>query len=327
MTRTLTAATLAAACSALALSAGAARAQDECGEISITLMDWASSAIVTHVATFLMSEGYGCDVTVVPSSTTPALASVAETGEPDIVTEMWTNGTPVYDELAASGRIVTVADVLSDGGVQGWYIPTYLAEAHPELTTLEGVLANPDLVGNRLHSCPDGWACKETTVSLAEAVDAEGNGIELFQHGSGETMAASLAAAYESEEPWLGYYWSPTSVLGKYDMTMVDLGPYDEATFFCNADPTCEEDGVTAYSVSPVKTVVTSTFEADHPELTALMSNVQFTNDQMNEALAWQEDNLASAEEAAVWFLTTYPDVWQAWVSDEAREKLAGLIE
>lgn len=326
MTRTLTAAAL-AACTTLTLTSGAARAQSACGEVSITQMDWASSAIVTSVATFLMQQGYDCSVTVVPSSTTPALASVAETGEPDIVTELWTNGTPVYDELAAEGRIVTLTDVLTDGGVQGWYIPTYLAEEYPELTTLQGILDNPDLVGNRLHSCPEGWTCKDTTEALAAAVDAEGNGIEVFKHGSGETLAASMASAYENREPWLGYYWSPTGVLGKYDMTMVDLGPYDEETFFCNADPECESDGVTSYSVAPVKTVVTSTFETDHPELTELLSNIQFTNEQMNDILAWQEENNASPEEAAVWFLTTYSDVWQDWVSDEARVKLAGLIE
>lgn len=36
-------------------TAGAAHA--DCGEVSITEMDWASSAVVTHVANFLMTNG------------------------------------------------------------------------------------------------------------------------------------------------------------------------------------------------------------------------------------------------------------------------------
>ena len=60
----------------------------DCGEVSITEMDWASSAVVTSVAAFLMEQGYGCDVQKVPSSTVPALTSLAETGEPDILTEV-----------------------------------------------------------------------------------------------------------------------------------------------------------------------------------------------------------------------------------------------
>ena len=84
-----------------------------CGEVSITQMDWASAAVVTSVATFLMSEGYGCDVTVVPTTTVPAITSVAETGEPDIITELWTSYTEVYDELVGEGKIVEMSSVLS----------------------------------------------------------------------------------------------------------------------------------------------------------------------------------------------------------------------
>lgn len=327
MRRHLIATTLAAAAAGGFAATSAAAQGEACGDVTITEMDWASAAIVTNVAVFLMEQGYGCNVEAVPSSTTPAMVSVAETGEPDIVTEVWTNGNPGYDRLSAEGKLVTLADVLSEGGVQGWYVPTYLAEEHPELATIEGVLENPDLVGNRLHSCPEGWSCKDSSEAYAQAAGLEEAGIEVFQHGSGETLATSLASAYESREPWLGYYWEPTSLLGRYDMTQVDLGPFDQETFECYTDPDCTDVGLSSYPVVPVKTVVTTTFEAEQPELAELLSRVQFTNDQMGELLAWQEDNSASTEEAAVYFLSNYSDVWQDWVSDEAREKLAPLLQ
>lgn len=122
-------------------------ASADCGEVSITEMDWASSAVVTAVATFLMEQGYGCSVQKVPSSTVPALTSLAETGEPDILTEVWANSTPSYQPLVDSGKLVEVANVLSDGGVEAWWIPAYLAESNPELTTWEGIMANPAAVG------------------------------------------------------------------------------------------------------------------------------------------------------------------------------------
>ncbi len=326
MTKFLITTASAAAIAAFAAGTSAAQAA-ECGEITITEMNWDSSAVVTAVASFLMEQGYGCQVTKVPSSTTPALASVSETGTPEIVTELWINGTPAYEELDEAGTILTLTDVLSDGGIEGWWIPKYLVDEHPELATLEGVLANPDLLGGRFHQCPEGWGCKNTNRSLADAVDLEGNGFEVFQHGSGETMATAIAAAFANEEPWFGYYWAPTSVLGKYEMVSVDLGPYDEETHLCNADPDCEEVGLTSYPVGPVKTVVTTTFADDHPDIAELMTNVQFTNAQMGDILAWKEDNTASNDEAAVYFLTTYSDVWQNWVNDEARDRLSALIQ
>ena len=318
---------LLAAAAPLAI-AGAAHADAHgCGEVSITEMNWASSAVVTAVADFLMTEGYGCTVTRVPSSTNPALASLSETGEPDIVTELWVNAAPVYDRMDADGSIVTLAEVLSDGGEEGWWIPNYLLEAHPELATIDGVLANPELVGGMFHQCPDGWACKTVNGNLAEAAGLEEAGIELFQHGSGETMATSIAAAFENEEPWFGYYWAPTSVLGRYPMTRVDIGEFDEEAYNCNADEECANPGLSAYPLGRVVTVATADFQERQPDITELMSNVVFTNEQMNAVLAWQDENNASAEEAAVYFLTTYQDVWPNWLSDGARENLSALID
>jgi glycine betaine/proline transport system substrate-binding protein len=147
------------ATAAFALSLGATSASASCGKVSITEMDWASSAVVTAVANFLMTQGYGCDVQVVPSSTVPALTSLAETGEPDILTEVWANSTPAYEGLLAEGKLVELTNVLSDGGVEAWWIPAYLAESNPELTTWDGIMANPAAVGGKFHDCPSGWAC------------------------------------------------------------------------------------------------------------------------------------------------------------------------
>ena len=105
----------------------------DCGEVTITEMNWASGQVVTAVSKFLMEQGYGCKVTKVPSATVTAITSLAETGKPDIVTELWVNSTPSYPKLEAEGKVKTATDVLSDGGVEAWWIPKYLADKHPEL--------------------------------------------------------------------------------------------------------------------------------------------------------------------------------------------------
>ena len=307
------------------LSVGTAAA--DCGEVSITEMDWASGAVVTAVASFLMEQGYGCDVTKLPSSTNPAITSVAETGEPDILTELWVNTAPGYPELRDAGKLLPAADVLSDGGVEGWWVPKYLVDAHPELATIEGVLANPELVGAQFHNCPDGWACRIVNDNLVAALDLEANGIEVFDHGSGETLATSIAAAYEDEIPWFGYYWAPTSILGKYPMVMVELGEFDAETHACNSTADCASPGVSPYPSSDVLTVVTTDLAEREPEVTELLSKLAFTNAEMGSILAWQEENSASADEAAVFFLTSSPEVWGDWLDDAAREKLGALLQ
>ncbi len=307
---------------------GSSNAQaSECGEVSLMQADWGSAQIVTAVAKFLMEEGYECDATTVPLSTNPALASVSETGEPDILTEIWTNGAPAYEELVESGKIIPVTEVLSDGGVEGFFVPNYLLEAHPELATIEGIAANPDLVGNRFHNCPEGWTCLNVSTNLLKAGGLIDAGIENFVHGSGETLAASIAAAFENKEPWFGFYWAPTSVLGKYPMTLVDMGPHDPEKHACNITAECATPAMSAFPRSVVVTVLSKEFMAENADVSNLMAKLSFTNAQMGETLAWVEDNKASYEEGAVHFLTTYKGVWGAWLNDAARDKLSALLQ
>ncbi len=122
---------------------GTKSALANCGEVSITEMEWALSAVVTSVDKFLLETGYGCTLNAVPSSTTPAMASIAETGEPEILTELWTNSSPVYEELRSERKMVELGHVQADGGIEAWWTPADLAEAHQELKTLDGILANP----------------------------------------------------------------------------------------------------------------------------------------------------------------------------------------
>ena len=305
---------------------GATSAQ-ACGKVSITEMDWASSQVVTAVATFLMQQGYGCDVQKVPSSTVPALTSLAETGEPDILTEVWANSTPAYDGLLQEGKLVEVGHVLSDGGVEAWWIPAYLAESNPELTTWEGIMKNPAAVGGKFHDCPSGWACDIINNNNLKALKAEAGGLERFQHGSGETLQTSIASAYADKKPWFGYYWAPTAVLGKYPMVQVKVSEYDAEAHTCNGKTDCASPKASAYPKSKVVTAVSGPFAEREPEIVDLLKKLSFTNAQMGEVLAWRLDKNASMEEAAVHFLTNYKDVWADWLSDDAKAKLAAILK
>jgi len=300
----------------------------DCGEVSITEMNWASSQIVTEVSKFLLEQGYGCTVKKVPSATTTSVASLAENGEPDLVTELWLNSTgAIYAKLEAEGKVSRLAEVIAPGGVEGWWVPAYLAEAHPELATIGGVLANPDLVGGRFNNCPDGWGCRIVNDNLVKALGVEAAGIEVFDHGSGETLSTSLAAAYENREPWFGYYWGPTAVLGKYEMVKVALGDVNGEVHSANQNKDNPNPGVSDFPPAPVLTVATAALTEREPGVAALMGNVSFDVGLLSGLLAWQEENSASAEEAAVYFLTTQSGVWSQWIDDAARKKLSNFIQ
>lgn len=308
--------------------AAPAMAQDsECGDLSIAQMGWASAEVITEVAKFLLEQGYGCKVSLVKSDTIPAITSVAENGEPDVVTDLWLNSAgEAYAKLEQAGTMVTLTNVLTPGGVEGWWIPTYLAEAHPELKTIEGVMANPALVGGRFNNCPEGWGCRVVSDNLVRALNLEASGIEVFNHGSGETLASSMGSAVTSNEPWFGYYWGPTVPLGKYPMTRVALGAYDEAKFTPLQNPNAADPQVSDFPEAPSVTAITAALQQSKPQVVEFLSKMSFKTDDMSALLAWQDEQKASAEEVAVHYLTNNADEWSTWLSDDAKTKLAALL-
>ncbi|MGC8120706.1 ABC transporter substrate-binding protein [Marinobacter sp. VGCF2001] len=302
-------------------------ASADCGEVSITEMNWASNTVVTSVAKFVMEQGYGCDVTVVPSDTVPAVTSVAENGEPDVVTELWLNSAgEAYLRLEEQGKIERLTKVLRPGGVEGWWIPTYLAEKHPELKTIEGIMANPELVEGRFNNCPDGWGCRVVNDNLIEALDLEASGLEVFNHGSGETLASSMASAVQKEEPWFGYYWGPTVPLGKFDMTRVELGEYKPDVHTRNQTQDADNPGVSEFPAATVLTSITTDFREREPEVAAMLAELSFETSTMSSLLAWMDKNNATAEEAAVYYLSNYGDRWSQWLSEDARARLSRVL-
>ena len=303
-------------------------AKADCGEVSIGAMGWASGESITALAQFVLEQGYGCSVSVVPTDTVPAVTSLAENGQPDIVPEVWKNSATVYGELEAEGKVITASDVFQNGGEEGWWIPTSLAKKHPELTTIDGILANPELVGGRFHNCPVGWGCRIVNDNLKVVHQLEANGIEVFDHGSGANLGASIAAAFADEAPWFGYYWGPTAVLGKYEMTKVDIGDVDPAQHAINqnADSPDGDLGVSGFPSAPVLNAVTADLAKREPEVFKFVQNMSFPNDVMSKMLAWKEVNNASADEAAAWVLTNYTDMVMSWVNADAKGKLEALL-
>ncbi len=295
-------------------------------EVVISEMNWPSAQILTEIAKFIIENGYECEVKKVPTSTVPSVTSMAETGKPDILIELWYNSAQVFAELERADKAIDVNNIFTDGGEEGWWIPQYLADKHPELKTLDGILANPELVGGKFHNCPTGWGCRIANDNLIKAHQFDKHKMDVFNHGSGETLAASIAAAYADEEPWFGYYWAPTSILGKYPMVKVDTGPYVAKVHTCNQSKDCQNPGKSAYPAAKVITAVSIPFAKGNPDVTLMLSKMELDNGTLNRLLAWQENEKASAGQAAARYLAQNKSEWSQWLNLNAKDKLAKLL-
>ncbi|MEZ9229571.1 ABC transporter substrate-binding protein [Vibrio amylolyticus] len=305
---------------------------DECGSVTIADMNWSSASLIANIDKFILENGYGCEAELIPGDTMPTGTSMIEKGQPDIAPELWSNALKTaLDKGVAEKRLRFAGKSLVNGGEEGFWVPKYLVDKHPEMATIEGVIKHADLFTHperddvsAFYSCPAGWNCQISAGNLFNALKLEDAGFEIVDPGSSAGLSGSIAKAYEREQAWFGYYWAPTAVLGKYNMVKVDFGSGVDLEEFvgCTTQEECDAPKPTMYPPSPVHTVTTEDFASRAPQAYAYLGSRGFTNESMNQLLAWMEDNQADGEEAMYHFLSEYPEVWHPWVSEEIAKKV-----
>lgn len=323
----------------LALGVGlgfATSASAECGKVTIADMNWASAEFAAYLDKTILENGYGCEVEIVPGDTVPTATSMAEKGEPDIAPELWV-GTihELLEKATKSGKLQIAATVLSDGGEEGWWIPKYFHDKHPELNTVQDVLKRPDLFPSKedpsrgaFMGCPAGWGCEINNRNLHKAFEMEKHGFDLIDPGSAAGLDGSIAKAYEREKAWFGYYWAPTAILGKYPMHKLDFGvPHDKDMWEnCITSKDCENPKPTAWTESRVVTAVTTRFMEAGGIAKEYLEKRAYPNALLNGILSWMADEQATGEDGAIKFLKDHEDVWTKWVSADAASKIKAAL-
>ena len=314
-----------------------AMAQDEeCGDVTIANMNWQSAEVVAEIDKIILSEGYGCNAELVAGDTMPTFTSMNEKGQPDLAPELWVNAVrEPLDKAVDEGRMIIAAEVLQDGGIEGWWVPKYFADEHPDIKTIGDALEHPELFPapedpdkGAVFNCPSGWNCQISTGNLFEAYEASDKGFDLIDTGSAAGLDGSLSNAYEGKKPWLGYYWAPTPLLGRYEMVKLDFDTeFDKKEWdTCTSVLDCDEPKVNAWPASDVFSVVTKEFAEKADIAMDYVGKRQWKNDTVNELLAWMQENQATGEDGAWYFLENNEDLWTTWVSEEAAEKIKDAI-
>lgn len=315
------------------LAAGAAQA--ECGDVTLAAFSWQSSEAMTYVDQFILNNGYACNASVVAGDTVPTITSLIEKGQPDVISE----ATPsllgdVYTNGVAEGRVGQIGTAISDGQVSGWYIPTYVAEAHPEIKSVADAIAHPELFpapedpskGGVIQG-PQGWGDTVVTAQLYKALDLDNKGFALVPSGSAAALDGAIAKAYEQQQGFIAAYWAPTSLLVKYPMVRL-TGEHDAAEWArCTSVQDCPDPKVNYWKEAEMVTLAATDFaKAADAEVMTYFSTRSWTQAEVSAVMAWMSDNQANGEDGAKWFLQNMPDVWTKWVPAEVAEKIKAAL-
>jgi len=287
--------------------------------------DWDSSAVQTRIAIFILENGYDYEVAIEIGGTIPLAVAIAR-GDVDVIIEAWTESAPdAFADGFASGAVVELGIDFADSW-QGWLVPTYMitdgdlpadisVEDMPQYWELFKDPEDPSK--GRFYNCIPGWVCEETNTMKFEAYGLNDT-YTLFPSGSNAALVASMAGAYEKHEPWFGYHWEPTWPMGKYDMTKIGEPAFEQGVW--DTTRGC------AYPRDKVVVLATADFVDREPVLAGFFTTWEVTSAMLNNAMSFMEENEASYDEAAIWFLEEYESVWTQWVSADIASKVKAAL-
>ena len=312
----------------------------DCGDVVLAEMNWASAEFMANVDKIILESGYGCKVSMVPGATMTTFASMNEKGQPDVAAELWTNAMREPLKVAfAEGSLHSANGQPITGLGEGWWIPPATAKAHPELKTVLDVLERPDLFPDAedpskgaFIGCPAGWGCQLVNANLFRAFDMEKKGWKLVDPGSAAGLDGSMTKAVERGNTWFGYYWSPTSMIGKHKMVKLPFGvPFGGADNWdgciVKSAQDCVDPKPSSWTESVVQTVVTDKFKTQAgSDVMSYLGNRVSPGDVMNGMLVYMADNQAGGVDAAVEFLFKQEAIWTKWVSADVATKIKNAL-
>lgn len=293
---------------------------------------WDSMRLHNEIAGFIVEHGFGYKTDVLPGSTAATFAGFRN-GDIDIYMETWTeNLIDVYDEAIEAGDIEEVS-INFDDNAQGFYIPTVMVEGDPargiepvapDLKTVEDLKKYWELFKDpeepskgRIYGSPPGWEADKIMQAKYETYGLD-EYFTYFSPGSDTALSTSLAAAGEKDEPWVGYYWEPTWILGKYNMTLLEEEPYNEEIW--------NENYGTTFPPMPVTVCVYKDFKEKAPDVYSFLENYKTSSQITNEALAYMQEHDTDTDEAAKWFFEEYEELWTSWLSEDVVEKVKSAL-
>ena len=300
-----------------------AEGEQENGAQKIVFADlsWDSAMVHNRIVAYIIENGleneYIADF--VPGGTVPSVTGLAN-GDIDIDMESWhSNFRDVYEKYIGSGDIVDLGKNLPDGP-QGWYVPRYVIEGDksrgieplaPGLKTSDDLpqywelFRDPeDPKKGLIYLGISGWAVTDSNEKYFEEQGLDSHFNKAIP-GSAAAVAATMDSAYRRGEAWVGYWWEPTSIMGRLDMYMLPdtrLPPAD------------------------INILVNKDLPGRAPDVVEILKKYTTTVEMNNEFLAAKEEMELDSAGAAIWFLKNRESVWTKWVDADVASRVKAAL-
>ncbi|MFB4391888.1 MULTISPECIES: ABC transporter substrate-binding protein [unclassified Pseudomonas] len=317
-------------------SAAAATAREP---IHFGAIGWESGAFTTEVLRLIVEHGYGYPTDTLPGSTVSMEVALAR-NDLQVIAEEWAGRSPAWVKAEQAGQVFALGDTVKNAE-EGWWVPAYVIKGDaakgikplaPELRSVDDLKRYPEVFKDaeapgkgRFLNSPAGWTSEIVNTQKLKAYGLDGL-YNNFRTGSGAALDAEVTSAIRRGQPVLFYYWSPTPLMGRFDLVRLEEPPFDEQAWATLTDPANPHPKGSGSLAAKLSIGVSARFREQYPELVAWFEKVDLPIDTLNKALAHMSETRQDPREAALVFLREHPEIWKAWVPDEVAAKVAASL-
>ena len=290
--------------------------------VNILGFDWESSQILTAIIKQIIELGFECSVNVKVADSDADFIATLHQRKTDIVPEVWlSNYSEELIELERK-KILLILRNVYPGAEEGWYIPKYVQDHYPTLTKVTNLSSHTQTFALTSEnnkgifvSCPSNWKCATINYNLLAALNLHSN-FRSINPTSGVEQREIILEYFKNQTPFVFYYWEPTSLLGLLPATVkLKMPIFNYRGHACNSRLNCEAPYPGGYPLSDASSGISYQFQQKSPVLSDFMNKVNITAHDMSSLLAWAEKGRHAPDETARYFLKTFSEIWNPWVS------------
>ncbi|WP_232828530.1 ABC transporter substrate-binding protein [Kribbella monticola] len=279
-----------------------------CGTVNLTVSPWvgyeANAAVVAYVAT----KDLGCKV--VKKNLKEEIAWQGfSTGEIDVNLENWGHE-DLKKKYITDQKVAVEAGPTGNKGVIGWYLPPWLAAAHPELTDWKTLNKNAAMFktsesggkGQLLDGDPSFVTNDEALVKNLKL------DYKVVYAGSETALIQAFRDAEKNKKPVIGYFYEPQWFFNELKLVKVNLPPYKAG---CDAVP---EKVACDYPAYALDKIVSKKFADSGSPAYDLVKNFSWTNDDQNQVAKYIAEDKLSPDAAAQKWVEANRSKVDAWL-------------
>ncbi len=289
-------------------STGGASGGAKCGTFNIAVNPWVGYEANAYVVGYVAKTKLGCDVKYTNVKEEIAWQGM-NAGTVDTILENW--GHPdLTKKYVEQAKTVVDAGLTGNTGIIGWYVPPWLAAAHPDVLHWQNLnkyasnfkTSESGGKGQLLDGDPSYVTNDEALVTNLKL------NFKVVYAGS-ETALITAFRQAEKNHTWLiGYFYEPQWFMTEVPLKQVELPPYTEG---CDSDPAKIACG---YPVYKLNKLISSKFAGSGSPAVGLVKNFNWTNADQNLVAKYiAGDNMQPAAAAQKWVEANQSKV-DAWL-------------